>query len=242
LTDDSPLPQPFDYFYSLNSYYWRTVTIVCLRLGERLGRTTVFHSFLSTVFYPYILMFLTYLLLPAHLQFIHLKYDKKSLPTADRRLIIMFYSFLLGMLSSHLLIEWIPNQNLPHPFFIPALVGIMILLAGPSVGHDRKLFLLSTIGVATALAISIDILNNQFGLLYLLGLSLTVFVATFNLQCLVDGMKKGDLDMEGGIIKVILILLFSSSLDKVLWGRYEADLTKHYNISTGKLILHTIVF
>lgn len=242
LTDFTPLPQPFDYFYSLNSYYWRTVTIVCLRLGERLGRTTVLHSILSTVFYPYILAIVTYLLLPLHLLFIHTKHDKSILPMADRRLIIMFYSFLMGFFSSHLLIEWIPNQNQPHPFFIPAIVGVMIQLVGPSVCHDRKLFLLSTIGVASVLALSIAIINCKFGLLYLLALSFSVLVATFNLQCLIDGMRKGELDMEGAIIKAIIIILFASSLDKVLWGRFEPDLTKHYNVSTTKLILNTVVF
>ncbi|KAF8370509.1 hypothetical protein PRIPAC_76938 [Pristionchus pacificus] len=242
LTDDSPLPQPFDYFYSLNSYYWRTVTIVCLRLGERMGRTTVAHSLLSTVFYPYILILMTYLLLPIHLTFIHIKHNQNSLPVADRRLLIMFYSFLMGSFSSHLLIQWIPNTNLPHPFFIPAIVGVMIQLAGPSVGYDRKLFLLSTVGVAGATAVSLALFNGKFGVLYLLALAHSIFISTFNLQCLVDGMRKGDLDMEGGIIKVIIILLFTSSIDKVLWGRFEPDLTKHYNVSTSKLIINTIVF
>lgn len=142
LSSKSPSPSSPTVTPSLNysSYYWRTVTIVCLRLGERMGRTTVAHSLLSTVFYPYILILMTYLLLPIHLTFIHIKHNQvshsshliidlslqNSLPVADRRLLIMFYSFLMGSFSSHLLIQWIPNTNLPHPFFIPAIVGVMI--------------------------------------------------------------------------------------------------------------------
>ncbi|GMT23352.1 hypothetical protein PFISCL1PPCAC_14649 [Pristionchus fissidentatus] len=242
LTDDTPLPQPFDYFYSLNSYYWRTVAIVCLRLGERMGRTTVLHSLLSTVFYPYILILITYLLLPAHLHLVHTRLDRNSFPSSDRRLLILFYSFLFGSFSSHLLIEWIPNTSHPHPFFMPAVVGIMVQIAGRSFSHDRRLFLLSTVGVATVLAMSLSILNGKFSLLYLFVLSLTVLMATFNLQCLIDAMKAGKLDMEGGIIKVIFILLFVSSIDRVLWGRVEPDLTKHFNVSYSSLIFNTIVF
>nr|CRZ23737.1 Bm9442 [Brugia malayi] len=75
--------------------------------------------------------------------------DTSKLSLAERRWLILVFSFWIGASTHFILINWDRGVFPSPPFYSPTLVALLFEFVGPMVAYDRSLLLLNTIGIAT---------------------------------------------------------------------------------------------
>ncbi|VIO95889.1 fructosamine-3-kinase-related protein [Brugia malayi] len=77
------------------------------------------------------------------------KIPVSKLSLAERRWLILVFSFWIGASTHFILINWDRGVFPSPPFYSPTLVALLFEFVGPMVAYDRSLLLLNTIGIAT---------------------------------------------------------------------------------------------
>ncbi|VDM50722.1 unnamed protein product [Toxocara canis] len=174
-------------------HFWAVVTLMSKCLGEIFASSSIGYSILSFLFAKTILFtFFIYVALPAFAVTLNMKTPHNELTAADRRLLIFILAFIVGAGTHHLLLNWEQPEFAPPPFYSPVIVALLFEFVCPRFTGDRRLFLLSSIGVAGTICFAYGVQNGLFDFTYFYTSVFAIAMSFYNLQLLIADPKEGN--------------------------------------------------
>ncbi|VDM98828.1 unnamed protein product, partial [Onchocerca ochengi] len=101
---------------------------------------------------------------------------------AERRWIILIFSFWIGASTHFILINWDLGIFPPPPFYSPTLVAFLFELLGPMLAYNRPLLLLNTIGIASCVCFTYAYIYACFTFTYFYTSMIAIASSFYSMQ------------------------------------------------------------
>ncbi|KAK0422618.1 hypothetical protein QR680_007674 [Steinernema hermaphroditum] len=219
-----PLPENFDYSYSLLSYFWTVVFMTSRTMGSKLGRATLVKAFLGLLGAPGLFL-LTYVLLPLYAVLLHKKTPQTRVTTSERRICIIGFAFFLGVATEFFWSNYVQPTGAPS-YYNPVVVGLTIQIAGPLMQRNRFGFLASTVGIASAVSLLVAKVVGVLNVTYVLCAIITATLSLVNLQLLVADTHKTEHEMTYGHLRQLILSIYYHIVITMLFATYQPAASK----------------
>uniref|UniRef100_A0A915A102 Uncharacterized protein n=2 Tax=Parascaris univalens TaxID=6257 RepID=A0A915A102_PARUN len=219
-----PVSPNFNFAALSVGHFWAVVVLTSKCLGEVFASTFVGHTILSFLFAKTILFtFFIYAALPAFAVVLNMKTPNKLLTMADRRLLILILAFIIGAGTHHLLLNWRQPEFAPPPFYSPVVVALLFEFVCPRFTSDRRLFLLSSVGVAGIICFAYGLQNGVFNFTYFYTSVFAIATSFYNVQLLIADPKEGWGDSIEGLVLLPVSSMYNQLVMTILFGNYVAN-------------------
>ncbi|VDM12851.1 unnamed protein product [Wuchereria bancrofti] len=127
-------------------------------------------------------LFFIYIVMPLFAYLTNQKIPVSKLSLAERRWLILVFSFWIGASTHFILSNWDCGVFPPPPFYSPTLVALLFEFIGPMVAYDRSLLLLNTIGIATLVCFTYAYIYARFTFTYFYTSLIAIASSFYNMQ------------------------------------------------------------
>ncbi|VDK70564.1 unnamed protein product [Litomosoides sigmodontis] len=199
-----------------NSQFWAIVIIAAKCYGEIFANMSIGYFLLSLLFDKEI----------PSLLFI---YSKISL--AERRWLILVFSFWVGASTHFILINWNVGTLPSPPLYSPTLVALLFEFVGPTVAYNRPLLLLSTIGIASWMCFAYAYINACLTFTYFYTSLIAIASSFYSMQQHLADPTLGYLptvflcrrDMSEGHVLLPIHSMYNQLAITLIFGHYRWD-------------------
>uniref|UniRef100_A0A915PGD0 Uncharacterized protein n=1 Tax=Setaria digitata TaxID=48799 RepID=A0A915PGD0_9BILA len=144
--------------------------------------------------------------------------DKISL--AERRWLVLAFSFWIGASTHFILINWDPGVFPPPPLYSPTLVALLFEFIGPIVAHNRSLLLLNTVGIASCVCFTYAYIHACFTFTYFYTSLIAIASSFYSMQQHLADPKLGYGDMSEGHILLPIHSMYNQLVMTIIFGHY----------------------
>ncbi|VDM95664.1 unnamed protein product [Thelazia callipaeda] len=206
---------------SLASHFWALVIIGAKCCGEIFASFWLGYSLLSIFLRKQIpTLVFNYIVMPVFAYLLNQKTPMTELNMADRRWLVLAYSFWVGASTHFMLINWDPGACSPPPMFSPSLVALLFEFIGPVVAHDRPLLLLSTVGVASCVCFTYAYIYACFTFTYFYMSIIAIASSFYSMQQHLADPELGYGDLSEGHVLLPIQSMYNQLVMTILFGQY----------------------
>uniref|UniRef100_A0A8R1TLT6 Uncharacterized protein n=1 Tax=Onchocerca volvulus TaxID=6282 RepID=A0A8R1TLT6_ONCVO len=179
----TPIPNSFNFASCMVNQYWTIIIIAVKCYGEIFANMSIGFFLLSLLLEKNIpsLIFI-YILMPLFAYLLNQKIPLSKISLAERRWIILIFSFWIGASTHFILINWDLGIFPPPPFYSPTLVAFLFELLGPMLAYNRPLLLLNTIGIASCVCFTYAYIYACFTFTYFYTSMIAIASSFYSMQ------------------------------------------------------------
>uniref|UniRef100_A0A0R3RZP2 Uncharacterized protein n=1 Tax=Elaeophora elaphi TaxID=1147741 RepID=A0A0R3RZP2_9BILA len=224
----TPISNSFNFTSCTVSQFWAVVIMEAKCYGEIFANTSIGYFLLSLLFGKEIpSLFFIYIVLPLFAYLLNQKTPMSKISLAERRWLILVFSFLIGALTHFILINWDLGVFPSPPLYSPTLVALLFEFLGPMMAYDRRLLLLSTIGIATCVCFTYPYIYACFTFTYFYTSLIAIASSFYGMQQHLADPKLGfinfflfDLQYHDGHVLLPIYSMYNKLAMTVIFGSY----------------------
>ncbi|KAM3722172.1 Cytochrome b-245 chaperone [Dirofilaria immitis] len=152
--------------------------------------------------------------MPIFAYLLNQKIPMNKISLAERRLIVLAFSFWIGASTHFILINWDLGIISSPPLYSPTLVALLFEFVGPMIAYNRPLLLLNTIGIASCVCFTYAYYYACFTFKYFYTSLIAIASSFYNMQ-------QHLADPKLGYVLLPIYSMYNQLLITLLFGHYQ---------------------